>query len=624
MRPPAAAVAASHPRSAVPNAPPPTRSPLRPPRPTARTLTVLERITTACAAVPTGGADGDSEALVPTPRSLPTAAEQRSLALNPADYGPGDAVGDYQIVSVLGRGATGVTYRATKGGAPPDAPPVALKVTRLRGPGGWKAFDLAAREAAALKALKHPGIPAFVDSFDVDTPTDTHRVLAQAAIEGVTLADVVASGSRGTPADVDRLARGLLDILAYLASRAPPIVHRDVKPSNIVLAGGTWGGAPTLVDFGGVQAMGGGAGGEGDALAGLPGGAPAPPGTTIVGTAGYMAPETIWAASPASDMYSLGGVLVYALTGKPPSSFAGGRLRVDTRALGDVPPALAAVIAAALEPAPEDRPTAAAALAALEGGPSSLAGLAPLPTPRPPPGARCRVALTGRALVVDVPPAPLFSGDRAGSAVFSLVWNGTIAAWTASALAAGALSAAAFSLPFWIAGLAVTKDALGGSLQASGLTIGPRTWRLETRPALGALARAGRGPSVAEGDTTTLRGARVAIVAIVNGVPRTRVKLVDGFNAHSLGEGLPRAEQAWLVETINAHVAALTGTPVAVPPADDPPPPPPGGGWYDDHGMMDDGFGRGNGLMRRQRGGAGYWGGGPGTLPGRLDDDVWR
>lgn len=336
-----------------------------------------------------------------------------------------------------------------------------------------------------------------------------------------------------------------------------------------------------------------------------------------------MAPETVWAASPASDMYSLGGVLVYALTGKPPSSFAGGRLRIDTGALGDAPPALAAVIAAALEPAPEDRPTAAAALAALEGGPTALAGLAPVPTPKPPPGARCRVAVAGRALTVDVPPAPLFSGDRAGSAVFSLVWNGTIAAWTASALAAGALSAAAFSLPFWIAGIAVTKDALGGSLQSEGLTIGPRTWRLETRPAIGPLARAGRGPSVAEGDTATLRGARVAIVAIVNGIPRTRVELVDGFNAHALAQGLTRAEQVWLAETINAHIAAVTGNPVSVPPADDPPtPPPPGGGWYIDDGFMgDDGFGRRGGLMRR-RGGGGYWG--PGSLPGPLDDDLWR
>ena len=70
----------------------------------------------------------------------------------------------------------------------------------------------------------------------MDTPTDTYRVLAQAAVDGVTLADLVASGARGTPADVDRLARALLDVLCYLASRAPPVVHRDVKPANILLA----------------------------------------------------------------------------------------------------------------------------------------------------------------------------------------------------------------------------------------------------------------------------------------------------------------------------------------------------------------------------------------------------
>ena len=283
-------------------------------------------------------ADDDERVLdAPTPSTLsfPPSSRDRA-ASDPADFAVGDVVAEkYEIVGVVGRGATGVTYSARRVGegegdatsSTPDL--VALKVTRLRGPGGWKAFDMAAREAAALSSLDHPGIPAFIASFDLDTPTDALRILVQRLVVGRTLADVVAAGGRGSPAQVEALARSLLAVAAHLASRAPPVVHRDIKPSNIVLEGGAWGGAPFVVDFGGVQRVGGGAGGDGDALSDLLA-APPPPGTTIVGSAGYMAPETVWAATPASDVYSVGGCVLFALTGRAPNAFAGARLRVDT------------------------------------------------------------------------------------------------------------------------------------------------------------------------------------------------------------------------------------------------------------------------------------------------------
>ena len=53
---------------------------------------------------------------------------------------------------------------------------------------------------------------------------------------------------------------------------------------------------------------------------------------------------------------------------------------------------------------------------------------------------------------MDIPRGPLFDMERAGSASFALVWNGTTAVWTLSALAAGSIIGAAFSLPFWFAG----------------------------------------------------------------------------------------------------------------------------------------------------------------------------
>ena len=60
--------------------------------------------------------------------------------------------------------------------------------------------------------------------------------------------------------------------------------------------------------------------------------------------------------------------------------------------------------------------------------------------------------MKGSTLEVDIPRGPLFDMERAGSASFALVWNGTTAVWTLSALAAGSIIGAAFSLPFWFAG----------------------------------------------------------------------------------------------------------------------------------------------------------------------------
>ena len=85
-------------------------------------------------------------------------------------------------------------------------------------------------------------------------------------------------------------------------------VCRDVKAENIVLEGGRAGGRVYLVDFGGVQAA-----AAGDALQ---------TGSTIIGTYGYMAPEQFRGqATPASDLYGLGGTLLFALSGAHPPPF---------------------------------------------------------------------------------------------------------------------------------------------------------------------------------------------------------------------------------------------------------------------------------------------------------------
>ena len=203
----------------------------------------------------------------------------------------------------------------------------------------------------------------------------------------------------------------------------------------------------------------------------------------------------------------------------------------------------------------------------------------------PPAGARSKIGTRGKSFALDVPAGPLLAPERAGSAAFAVVWTASVAAWTFTALAAGSLFAAAFSIPFWLSGAAVAKDALGGALSGdSRLEIGPRTWRLvkgrrggkkggsmqndnddDVYDLSGALEEEddesnedSKGNAVG-GETSTLRGARVSVTAYVNGVPRTRLEIVDGFNLHVISEDLSLQEQRWLARAINAAVERATG-----------------------------------------------------------------
>lgn len=81
---------------------------------------------------------------------------------------------------------------------------VALKVISLRKMGGWKALDLFEREVKVLKALQHPGVPAYLDSFDVSLEGDVLYYLVQRLATGQTLAQLVADGWRPTEAQVGR------------------------------------------------------------------------------------------------------------------------------------------------------------------------------------------------------------------------------------------------------------------------------------------------------------------------------------------------------------------------------------------------------------------------------------
>jgi len=217
----------------------------------------------------------------------------------------------YRIVRELGRGGTGVTYMAD---SLETGQRVALKELSLKGLKDWKQIELFEREARTLESLDHPAIPAYVDYFQVDTPDNRLFYLAQDIAEGTSLADLVESGWRADEAEARHIAESVLKVLDYLHTLNPPVIHRDIKPQNIIRRQD---GHIYLVDFGAVQTV------YRNTLS---------QGSTVVGTYGYMAPEQFRGqAVPATDLYGLGATLLYLLTHQSPADLPQKRLRIDFR-----------------------------------------------------------------------------------------------------------------------------------------------------------------------------------------------------------------------------------------------------------------------------------------------------
>ena len=158
-------------------------------------------------------------------------------------------------------------------------------------------------------------------------------------IEGESLAALQKRGGALSENDVVRLLRDASEVLDYLHHRTPPVIHRDLKPGNVIRRPD---GSFAFVDFGAVR----------DKL--RPEG-----GSTIVGTFGYMAPEQFQGrALPASDVYAIGATALSMLTGQQPEEFPHKGLAIDVRAaLGDRGSTrLAEALGLMLDPDPDRRP----------------------------------------------------------------------------------------------------------------------------------------------------------------------------------------------------------------------------------------------------------------------------
>lgn len=206
---------------------------------------------------------------------------------------------------------------------------VAIKCFRLGKAKAWKDVELAEREATTLATLDHPKLPRYLEHFEEDGAL----YLVMEKIEGESLAPGKTNG-----VDVVRMLQDIGEALAYLHGRSPSLVHRDVKPGNIIRRpDGTY----ALVDFGAVR----------DRL--KPTG-----GSTVVGTFGYMAPEQFQGrASPQSDLYALGATAIAMMTGRQPEDLPHEGLGIDVKASlpRGTPRALTKALTAMLAPDPDHR-----------------------------------------------------------------------------------------------------------------------------------------------------------------------------------------------------------------------------------------------------------------------------
>ncbi|MHC5725246.1 MAG: serine/threonine protein kinase [Nostoc sp.] len=241
----------------------------------------------------------------------------------------------YRILDTLGQGGSGTTYLAQD---LKSTQQVALKALSLHRMTDWKMMELFEREAKILSQLNHPGIPEYLGYFQIETLEDRYFYIAQQLAEGKTLAALVESRWRTSEDEVRRIAIQILEILIYLHSLKPPVVHRDIKPQNIIRRDD---GQVFLVDFGAVQHtyyttfM---------------------RGSTVVGTYGYMAPEQFRGqAVPATDLYALGATLLFLLTHCSPADLQSDGLKINFRPRVQISEEFADWLEKMLEPDTEDR-----------------------------------------------------------------------------------------------------------------------------------------------------------------------------------------------------------------------------------------------------------------------------
>jgi predicted Ser/Thr protein kinase len=263
-------------------------------------------------------------------------------------------VGPYRLLNRLGEGGMGVVHLAVG----PDERAVAVKVLRAHVAADPDARLRLAREVDTLRRVRHPRV---AEVLDADTDGELPYLVTR-FVPGRTLEDLVRE--RG-PMPLDRVVHtGKLLADALRSIHAAGVVHRDVKPANVMLVDDD----PVLIDFGIAHV----ADESRITMTGL-----------VMGTPGYLSPEVVGGhpVTPATDWWGWGSTLAFAATGRPP--FGTGpievvldRVRRGAPDLTGLDERLRSVVLTALAAEPSTRPPADWLVGALEGVLRSTGGTA--------------------------------------------------------------------------------------------------------------------------------------------------------------------------------------------------------------------------------------------------------
>ena len=271
----------------------------------------------------------------------------------------GDLVMDrFRVLERIGSGGMGTVYRAFD-----ERLQRQVAVKEIRGADAGRVL----REAQAAARLNHPGV---VTLYELSAEPD-RTLLVSELVDGPTLAELAAAGEL-SDRDVAELGIDVCDALAHAHERG--VVHRDVKPQNVIVrADDAVGRRAKLADFG---------------IAAIAGAPTLTAAGEVVGTLAYMAPEQAEGlpAGPQADTYGLALTLYECWAGTNP--VAGETPAATARAIGqpmaplwsyrpDLPRDLASLVDACLDPDPEARPGLAELRRGLERSVPSLAAAAP-------------------------------------------------------------------------------------------------------------------------------------------------------------------------------------------------------------------------------------------------------